>query len=84
MNPNLIVEWLHRVLEEKTQDSKKIQERISVLNHQIQYFKGMHERYQKEVLQDLIKDIEFYHKNSKINWETALEQIKRCLQDVSD
>ena len=67
---------MHRVLEEKTQDGKKIQERISVLNHQIQHFQGMDEIYQKEVLQDLIKDIEYYHKYSEMNWETALEQIQ--------
>ena len=46
MNEELIIEWLHRVLEEKTSDTNKIQKRISIINHQIQHLKGMNEIFQ--------------------------------------
>ena len=75
MNENLVIEYLHRILEKKVSDSKKIQERISILNHQIQHFRGMHEGVRKEVIDDLIKDIIIYSKNDS-NWKTVLEQLK--------
>ena len=76
MNEKLTIEWLHRVLEEKIVDAKKIQDRIGIINHQIQYYKGMDKRYKKQVIEELISDIKHYNCNSKVNWNTALEQLK--------
>ena len=70
VNESLVIEWLHRVLEEKIVDAKKIQDRILVLNHQIHHFKSMDVRYQEQVIEDLIKDIESY------DLGTALKQLK--------
>lgn len=76
MNNQLIIEWLHRILSEKCSDTKNIQERISILNHQIEHFEGMSEVYQIQVLEDAIKDVEFYREHTNINWSTALAQLK--------
>ena len=70
MDDKLIIGWLHRVLSEKCQDIKKLQERISVLNHQVQHFSAMDKRYQKQVIESLIKDLEEY------DWNDAIKQLK--------
>lgn len=83
MNERLIIEYIHRILEEKTQDAKKIQERISILNHQAQYFKSMNTTPRIEVLEDLIKDIEAYNNSDNIcMWDDVLKQLKEQLNSI--
>ncbi len=84
MNEKLTIEWLHRVLEEKIVDAKKIQDRIGIINHQIQYYKGMDERYQKQVIEELISDIKHYNCNCEVNWNTALEQLKEEREKINN
>ena len=82
MSEKLIIEWLHRVLEEKTSDVMKIQERISIINHQIQHLCGMNKIYQRQVIEDLIKDVEYYECNSEMNWDVALKQLKEVKERI--
>lgn len=77
MDTELIIKDLHRILDEKITDIIKIQKRISTLNYQIEHFTGMHQRYKLDVINDLIKDIEAYQKNSNLNWDNTLDEIKK-------
>lgn len=71
-----IINFLHIILEHKTNDIILTSKRISELNHQIKHFDDMHEIYQKEVIDGLIKDIKKFQKNSDLNWDNMLEQLE--------
>jgi len=63
--------WLHRVLLEKCVDIKNLQERISVLGHQIQNFERMSKDAQEEVIKELVEDLRCY------DWQEAIEEIEK-------
>ena len=84
INKELIIQDLHRVLEEKTQDIIKIQKRISTINYQIEHFTGMHQRYRLDVIKDLIKDIEYYKKSSNLNWDSMLDYTEKRKKERSE
>ena len=63
--------WLHRVLLEKCEDTKNLQERISVLGHQIQNFERMSKDVQEEVIKELVEDLRCH------DWQEAIEEIEK-------
>ena len=56
-----VIKWLHRVLAEKTEETKKIQEGISILNHQIQNFHAMPDAIKDEVIDELVSVMAHYN-----------------------
>ena len=63
--------WLYRVLLEKCEDTKNLQERISVLGHQIHNFERMSKDGQEEVIKELVEDLRCY------DWQEAIEEIEK-------
>lgn len=64
-----VIFWLHRIIEEKRKDVGKIMDRIGVLSHQIQHFKSMDVRVQKDVIKEMITDFEKY------GWEKYIKDL---------
>ncbi len=81
MNDKIIF-WLSRVLEEKTSDIKKLSNRISILNYQINNFQKMQEFYKKKVIEDLLEDLEIYKDKSDLNWQYSIKEINKLLKNI--
>jgi hypothetical protein len=76
MSNKKVMFWLHRVLLEKCVDIKNLQERISVLGHQIQNFEKMNKDVQDEVIEDLTKDLRCY------DWAEAIVEVRSSVEEV--
>jgi hypothetical protein len=60
--------WIHRLLEEKVEQSKKVADEISVLNHQSQFFNQMEEVHKKMVINELNEHF------IKLGWNYKIEK----------
>lgn len=75
MSDELIVKWLHRVLEEKCVELNRLVKRISTLNHQIQYYPQLLPTSKDNTIQELMYDMSFY------DWKDNVKEIKSKLAD---
>jgi hypothetical protein len=75
-NEKQIITYLHRLLNEKCQETKKIQERISELNHQIENYDKMADVFKQMVLNDAIEDCIFYNGSTEMNWSGFIDFFK--------
>ena len=60
--------WIHRLLEEKVEQSKKLADEISVLNHQAQFFKELQEFHKEVVINELNEHF------IKLGWNYKIEK----------
>lgn len=67
---NKSIFWAHRLLQEKTEQLKKIAEEISVLNHQAQNFNKM----QPETKNQVIEELNDYMRELK--WNYRISELK--------
>ena len=70
------------MLEDNTEKAIQILKRISTLNYQIENLQAMEERYQKEVFEELYKEIIVFSKQSDLNWDYTIEEIIKIKEQL--
>lgn len=77
MNEKLIIEYLHLILDKKSIDAIQILKDISTLNYQIEHFLGMNKIYQIKIIEQMIKDVKNFQKNTVSDWTAVLKQLQQ-------
>lgn len=78
MKHNTVEFWLHRVLQEKAQDTIEIQKQISTLSYQVGSYNSMDTVYKKEVLENLLVILGDY------GWKDAISQMEDKLKQLEE
>ena len=82
MRADIIELNLNVLIERKIIEGKKIMDRISVLNYQLQNYKNMFNNYKIEVIEGMIKDIKKYDMEDNLDWSGTLEEIEEVKKHI--